>query len=385
MNTNWWRNLSELNQDQRDFILLPPHGKHLLEGPPGSGKTNLLLLRAEFTAGQGSKNVLVITFTRSLTNFIRSGIGAKKLISPDQVKTYHSWALDHIYQHLGKQTIPQNYKFDDNTRAAILEGLTEANKNLPTPKIYDAIFVDEAQDFTTAELEALLCLSDNICICGDNRQGIYNKNGLSIAETFGLQKHTLKQHFRIGQRIARVADRLLPPEDGCESLEATSNYNPKIQGESSANLHSCESRNAQFELMLSLIKVQLDAFNDDSIGILCGTRETRKELDQRLKATDLKSLVCTHGIDGDADFANRTIHILTIYGAKGTEFRAVHMYGTEELNVGALRRTKLSYTAVTRAKTALNAYKTGGTTKALESAFSEPTLFDLADLFEDVK
>ena len=381
MNTSWWKSQDELDDDQKAFILLPAHGKHVLEGPAGSGKTNLLLLRAQFMAGSGEKNVLIVTYTKVLANFIRSGIGANKLIAPNQVKTYHSWASDHVMQYLGQRAIPKNVDFDDAARNQVLDLVLEANKNLPSPKLFSGIFVDEAQDLNSAELKALLTLSDNICICGDSRQGIYQRDGLTVADDLGLQKNTLKRHFRIGQRVARVADRLLPPSDGTQSLEATANYNPKIQGESSAKLHPFDSRDQQFSAMVERIRVELDAFKNDNIGIICGTKETRQELKDRFDGTDLRDLVCVHGIDADATFgADKPIHILTIHGAKGTEFRAVHMYAAEDLFNFPLKRTRLSFTAVTRAKTALNAYRTGPTNINLENAFAEPNHFGLDDL-----
>ena len=104
-----------------------------------------------------------------------------------------------------------------------------------------------AQDLTADELEVLLSLSDNVAICGDARQGIYDKNGLSAVEKLALQPHTLKRHFRIGQKIAKVADRLMPPENPADSLEAMSNYDLKAQGESSAHMNPCANRDEQFE------------------------------------------------------------------------------------------------------------------------------------------
>lgn len=386
MNTSWWKSQDELDDDQKAFILLPMHGRHLLEGPAGSGKTNLLLLRAQFMAGSGEKNVLIITYTKVLANFIRNGIGANKLIAPNQVRTYHSWASEHILQYLGQKAIPKDTNFDEAARKQMLELVLEANKNLPSPKLFSGIFVDEAQDLNSSELDALLCLSDNVCICGDSRQGIYQRDGLTIAEKLGLKKHILKRHFRIGQKVARVADRLLPPFAGTASLEATANYNPKIQGESSAKMHAFDSRDEQFAAMLERIRVELVAFKGDNIGIICGKQDTRMELKNRFAATDLKDQVCVHGVDDDASFgADKPIHVLTIHGAKGTEFRTVHMYGAEDLHDFPLKRTRLSFTAVTRAKTALNAYRTGPTNTSLENAFAEPNHFGLDDLLPGYK
>ncbi len=380
----WFRSKNELDEDQKAFIKLPPYGRYMLVGPPGSGKTNLLLLRAQFLAGTGEKNVLILTYTKALADFIRSGISASGLISSDQVRTFHSWATDHIYQNLGKRAVPKGTDFDEKARTEVLTMLQEANTKLLTSHLYSAIFVDEAQDLTADELEALLCLSDNVCICGDLRQGIYNRDGLDVAGKMGLQQHKLQRHFRIGHKIAHVADRLMPPLPGQATLESTSNYNPKELGESSARMHVCSSRDEQFATMFELIKVQLDAFKDDTIGVFCGKVESLAEVRDRFNAAGLSDLVAVHGGDEGGSFTgDRPIHVLTIHGAKGTEFRAVHMYGTEDLKDFPLNRRRLGYTAITRAKTALNAYRTGNTNKPLENAFSEPTHFDLDDLLPE--
>lgn len=384
MNSTWWCKPDDLDAAQKAFIQLPPHGRLLLDGPPGSGKTNLLLLRAQFVAGSGEKNVLIVTYTKTLADFIRSGVALKNLISPSQIRTFHSWAVEHIRHHLGWAAFPVKGKkdFDDKARKKLVEAVRQANKKAPSKNLYSAIFVDEAQDLSIEELEGLLCLSDNVCICGDVRQGLYDKDGMMAAKGLALKKHTLTTHYRIGQRIAHVADRLMPPKDGKPTLEATCNYDPKVQGKSSADMHECDSRDDQFEKMVKLIRVQLDAFKDDMIGIFCGRKESPGELRLRFDGTDLKDTVCVHGVDQNASFEGpRRIHVLTIHSAKGTEFRAVHIYGAEELYDFPMNRREIGFTAITRAKTALNAFRTGATNKPLENAFAQPSHMDLNDLF----
>ncbi|THF65622.1 superfamily I DNA/RNA helicase [Pseudothauera nasutitermitis] len=384
MRSSWWRKKSELVPEQIDFINLPPQGRYSLVGPPGSGKTNLLLLRAQFLAGNGDKNALIITFTNSLCDFIRSGIGKSGHISAGQVMTFHSWAGNYIIDQLGVSKKPKGSAFDEATRAEILEKLKEANSKRPSEKMYSAIFVDEAQDLSADELEQLLCLSDKICICGDDKQGIYYQNGLSIAEKLKLEKHELTSHFRIGQRIAQVADRLVPPPEGAAGLAARANYNEKLQGKSTAELHPKDSRDEQFAKMAELIRVQLVAFNDDNIGVFAGTNEAIAELKERFDKTELAGLVAYHGQEGGGSFSSDArIHVMTLHGSKGTEFRAVHIFAAEELYGYPLRRTKLAYTGITRARTALNVFRTGPTSTAIENAFAKPALMDMDALFEE--
>lgn len=383
MNKTWWRSLEEMDQDQIGFIQLPPEGRYSLVGPAGSGKTNLLLLRAKYLAGRGEKNVLVLTYTNALADFIRSGIGSDGLIRHDQIKTYHSWACQHIFETLGCSVSFGDNGFNESIRNEILGKVIEANKKLETPKAYDAIFVDEAQDLMASELEALLSLSDKVCVCGDLRQGIYDRDGLDVIKKLALTPHTLTRHFRIGRKIAKIADKIMPPSKAAQSLEATSNYNVKVMGEDSATMLQCKDRDHQFSMMLEKIRIQLDAYAGESIGIFYGAKETLQELKEKFSKTDLVESVCFHKTDEDASFdLGKRIHVLSLHTAKGTEFRAVHIYGAEDMNKFPFNRTKLNYTVVTRAKTSLNIYRTGETNPRLESAFSEPTNFGLEDLFK---
>lgn len=385
MDTSWWVSKDDLDDAQKDFIKLPAAGKYQLQGPAGSGKTNLLLLRAQFVAGKGEKNVLVVTYTNALCDFMRSGLVATGLIEPEQVRTFHSWAFEHVAQYCGVRLVEKGASFDDVVRANAVKLLQEANTKIPSPKLFSSIFVDEAQDLTVEELECLLSLTDNICVCGDVKQGIYNRDGLSIAEKLGLEVHRLTGHYRIGQRIAQVADKLLPPENGAPSLESTANYNAKKMGTSTAELHRCDSREEQFDKLCEILAVQLDAFPDEKIGIFCGKRDTASDLYSSFAGTEFEELSCWHGSD-DASFqSDKRIHIMTMHSAKGIEFRAVHLFGIEELRRGPLSSNTLAFTAITRAKTALNAYCTGKTNPALEEAFAQPNHMELDDLFKSTK
>src|ERR1700733_88977 len=73
MESSWWKDLSQLDDEQQKVISVDDDVDHLVIGPPGCGKTNLLLLRASYLYKKGTTNSKVLAFGRVLKEFIVSG------------------------------------------------------------------------------------------------------------------------------------------------------------------------------------------------------------------------------------------------------------------------------------------------------------------------
>jgi superfamily I DNA and RNA helicase len=99
MRKAWWKEQADLDDAQQSVVALSSDGNYLLTGPPGSGKTNLLLLRAAFLSASGLKDVLFLTVGRSLQEFISTGVRAKGLIDANQVMTVRKWAMRHLREY----------------------------------------------------------------------------------------------------------------------------------------------------------------------------------------------------------------------------------------------------------------------------------------------
>src|SRR5947209_3749637 len=98
MSETWWVGEDELDDDQKDVIALPVTGNHLITGPPGSGKTNLLLLRGNYMTLAGRPDIAIIVFSRTLQEFIASG--AKSYAFPaDKIQTSRKWAQQLLFQY----------------------------------------------------------------------------------------------------------------------------------------------------------------------------------------------------------------------------------------------------------------------------------------------
>jgi hypothetical protein len=89
---SWWLDITDLDEDQKNVIALPANGSYLVVGPPGSGKTNLLLLRAEFLIRSGHPNVCVLMFNEPLHDFVVRG-GSHYAVPRGKIRKTLSWQL----------------------------------------------------------------------------------------------------------------------------------------------------------------------------------------------------------------------------------------------------------------------------------------------------
>src|SRR5258708_1700953 len=90
MESTWWVKPAELDDQQKAVIGLPLDGSYLVVGPPGSGKTNLVLLRANHLALYPRPNLAIIVFTRLLESFLRTG-AASYQFDPEKITTSIRW------------------------------------------------------------------------------------------------------------------------------------------------------------------------------------------------------------------------------------------------------------------------------------------------------
>lgn len=387
MEGSWWRSRNELDDEQEAIIKLPADGKFFIVGPPGCGKTNLLVLRAAFLAKAKYKDIALLTYTNNLVDFIRSG--APQPIQTNQINTHIGWLRSSVFPRLPKEEVMAIKSIDDMVvqRNRLAAEFKRLSCNEDVGNFLQAIFVDEIQDFLASELEAVVLASQRVTIAGDARQSVYDGTALSVVQELGFVPVPLTRHYRIGHAIAKVADRLIEPGTPGESLFATSHYDESKQA-SSAELLELDSRDTQFVEMIAKVRTQLKAFPKEIVGILVPKRDAIGDLRVRFATTDLNGLVAFHdetSEDNRFSGANR-IHVMTIKASKGTEYRAVHLYACEDAQWPQVSR-KFWYTAVTRAKTSLTAYASPGAkplNARLRAAFTEEIVPEIDSLFGDI-
>ena len=383
--SSWWKSRNELDEQQEKIIMLPVDGRYVISGPPGCGKTNLLVLRAAYLNRMGFKNLTILSFGTSLSDFIRTGIKGKGLES-EQVDTHVRWGRAIAVGHdpdcrdridgIGDLAAKRR-AIATACKAAIAEHPDAARR-------LQAVLVDEAQDLYAEELDVVVGSSARIMLAGDTKQRVYRGgSALAHAVKLGFEEHRLTAHYRIGHAIAKVADKIFEPADPGDLLLANCNYDEtKLQ--SSAEHLALDSREQQFDRMCAKLRTQLKAYPREMIGILVAQNKSIDDLRAKFADHPLQPEVVYHDENGTFMDDGR-IHVMTIASSKGTEFRAVHLYAAEE--VANIQDTQqFWYTAVTRAKTSLTAYSSPGDrnlSRFLLAGFAESGLPSIDELFEE--
>lgn len=382
MDRTWWRSAHELDDEQGQIIQIPAReGNHLVTGPPGCGKTNILLLRASFLRSAGYGNCLVLVFTRMLREFIAAGSNRPNMLPADRIQTHASWALRTL-GNFGRAFEPSSDSLSfAEERQERHQALLSAIDSLRIDEnYYDSILLDEVQDYWADEIVLLSRLTSRLFVVGDSQQRIYDRNeGIQAALDVGCTELRLTNHYRMGRRICTVADRLMAGR-GRESLEQYCQYDDRDLP-SRVTVHPTQDVEEQRSRLLVNLLEQLRAYPDEWLGVLTVRRRTRDAITEFLNGTELRDQVQVQSDDEDdrAFDPERRIVVSTLHAAKGSEFRCVHIVSANDFPY--FTREK-AFTAVTRAKTTLDVYHSGPLEGSFESALSNRTVPNLEEIFK---
>ncbi len=352
MSDTWWLDLGDLDPEQSDIIDLEVGKSYVIFGPPGSGKSNLLLLRANFLYLGGHPNIQIIVFTRTLQEFIASGSTVYDF-PVDKLKTSTKFFQDLLYSYGVRIQLPTGF---EELRKVLIDEVGKLIKTRKLQDVYDTILLDEAQDYLPEEIELFSQLSANLFAVADSRQKIYpGDDSIGAIRSVVDGERDLNFHYRIGRKICRVADALMKDSDLYTAMEPGSQYKENINP-SDVQPFVHETIEGQVASILQSLKLQHTAYPNDLLGVLCPKHETVIEVGGLIRASEFADIVT---VQGEADFITfppeKRIVVCTIHAAKGLEFRAVHIPGADLL-VKFRHQKNLAFTGITRAKTQVSIY-----------------------------
>ena len=167
-------------------------GHRVIHGAAGSGKTMVLVLRAQMLAATArpGQPVLVLCYNRALADRIDALIRQRPVGDRVQVCTYHRWCQDAARRHgLAVGAEPGSEAFYDELPHVVAQAV-EAGR-VPSGQ-YDAVLIDEAHDFDDDWLRTAARLvspdTRSLLVLYDDAQSIYQKTRLRFSlASVGIQ------------------------------------------------------------------------------------------------------------------------------------------------------------------------------------------------------
>jgi len=367
MTDTWWVKQGQLDPHQKKVFTLSKDEDHLVKGPPGSGKTNLLLLRGKQLIGSNIPNIVIVVHTRTLQEFIRSG-AHNYGIAASKIVTFRKLGTDLLYRVGASVTLPPKF---DASRDVLVEALQDQIDTGRIQQEHSCVLVDEAQDFLPGEIAILRTLGERFFGVADSRQKIYK--GQDSIKKLEKEINTVKLpfHYRNGHKICIVADGLAKEVTGEPTMLETSKY-PEAKLESTVEPLAFPTLDEQCDELIDRLDTQIKAYPGELIGIACPRGEDLTPVVERLRNSEFADqLVVQTSDDGYTEFdPDKNICVSKLHSAKGLEFRAFHILAAEGLKKFPLQR-ELTFMGVTRAKTSLCIYHSGDLPSYLEGALSK--------------
>jgi len=361
------QHLDEQQTKAKNFSL---KGHALVRGVAGSGKSLVLRNRIETLIEAGYNDILVLCYNRFMNLWIKEIMAERKGLSLKiECRTFHSWAY----------RIGYNYDWDEipEKREQII-GLVENQAK----HRYQAILIDEAQDFYDEWFKAMLSAVDpdtnSIFFVYDNTQSVYGqqhrtKKGWSWSK-LGLivtgRSQIFDLNYRNAPEILELAWQFIIP------YLASADMKTAKRSEASGKIgHIVEplknsSRSSSIKPMLlksdmspdniaKQVKLALSSHPESSIGVLLHPQESKDfklEISKSLRQLDVPNHAPMRPQDRDYNVVRRPFVIVDSWNAlKGVEFDAIIIAGVDKVKDLPDPDKDFSekaglYTAITRAK-----------------------------------
>ncbi|CUJ53575.1 ATP-binding domain-containing protein [Achromobacter xylosoxidans] len=354
MSDTWWIDKEALLQEQLDVLSLDLDKDLFISGPPGSGKTNLLLLRANhLVITQPDAEFFIVCFTRLLTRFIRTGAGIYEF--PENRIVTKQALYENILADQGR--LPSAIKELGRAERAqrVMQAMCEMMNAGVGRTSFPLLFIDEAQDYSSTDLEIFRYLSQNIACAADARQGLYEEGESGYAWLKNYEWDyaiRLVHHYRTAPNLIEVSDKIMEGKLGHIPMLPTHQYVGDI---TPIEVFDEVSLNQQIEILIPKILRQIDIYPNQNIGIIVPRRDDLSVIWQALASNSSLLGKITNAMEQDFD-SSKPVWVATMHSAKGLEFRCVHIMAADTIKRFNAHARRLAFTGVTRAKTALSIY-----------------------------
>lgn len=371
--------LKTLDLEQEKTAKSLGEGHRILKGVAGSGKTLVLACRVKYLKQIHPKwKILIVCYNISLRQYLRKLIDVSgennKTNSGIDVFHFHGLVKELTGANLSKLQAESEEEYDSRIGTILKGRLAEG---FVKKGIYDAIFVDEGQDFATEWMQGLSQLlnenSDSLLFCYDPAQNVFGRRkpnwktaGFKVQ---GKKPTELKKSYRNTVEILQVATTFSKME--AQVLQKTddlldSTLFPEIATNRHGDVPILKSFINDSEL-ISFILTEIESYINSKecsfadIGILYTDWKLFPELfislfSQKFGSDKLYWVTRDRDSKLNLDVSSPSAKLLTIESCKGLEFRVVFLVGLEDmpkLDRSEDSQRSLAYVGMTRAQDVL--------------------------------
>ena len=361
----------DLQQEQLARTL--GEGHRVIHGAAGSGKTMILIHRAQHlaAAARADQPILVLCFNRELAGRIEHLLRQRGVDERVQVRTFHAWCQDLVRSYqLDGPRVPRRDAAYWDALAQTVERAVEQGR-VPGGQ-YLALLIDEAHDFQDAWLRIAGRMvnpdSNSLLVLYDDAQSIYQGhrrrfNFASVGIEARGRTSILRLNYRNTSEVLSLAmhcaQSLLQGDDKATAAAGDDDAMPLVQP-ASAGRHGAlpvlvEARHPleEAELLADRVAAALAGGRAPSdIALLFRTRAMMAPLERALTRRRIPWQSMNASAYRRFDWGLPSVKLITLHSAKGLEFPLVIVAGLQSLPLGdepLEDAVRLLYVAMTRA------------------------------------
>lgn len=318
------KTLVALDEAQEHLALQLPAGRRLLRGPAGSGKTLVLVRRAEELLKKGKAGtVLFLCYNHAFAGYLRRLLSEKGVpLGPEGVDVVP--VFDLMARMLGGRLEEKAHSEYYETIADLVVEELEAGRALAGA--WSAVLVDEAQDFSAKMVQfvkLLLPQGASLLAAMDADQHLYENSAPEAwLDVPGIKTFTLKKRYRSTRQIMAFAADWLDADDyvSDEALGVMEGEMPEVR-------HASDKQEAAAWAAAELNERRRSGFSQGNMAVLYA--KTDGDLPQRLlrETARLGMMAVWPAEDTRAkrryDITVDSVTISTIHSMKGMDFAHV--------------------------------------------------------------
>jgi len=338
--------LQVMDLQQEQIARTLGEGHRVIHGVAGSGKTMILVFRAQqlAAAARPDQPILVLCFNNALSKRIGTllrerGVDENLVV----VRTFHAWCQDMVRAY--QLDAPSQLKTDADWQALVHTVNRAVQTGLVPGGQYLALLIDEAHDFDETWLQMATRMvnpaSNSLLVLYDDAQSIYQKQRRKFSfASVGIQAQgrtsVLKLNYRNTAEVLALAMQCAANlvAERPESEDAVQTVQPSTAGRRGPLPVLIEAANPAEEAELIAERIAKAVSEGKSLNDIAVLFRTRIRIEGVSRALQRKGIaVQAMQAQGATrfDWSRPSVKLITMHSAKGLEFPLVFIAGLDSM------------------------------------------------------